>query len=824
MGYGGTVSDTPHGRRFARRGIPLLIAALFAAMAPATGASAVGEPVFTFTGGGWGHSSGMSQYGAYGMAKEGKTYDQILANYYPSSPLADADPALLAAPIWVNLTQEQNPVTFYVRTTGAAPTAFAVTITQGAATIPALQDDMVKVDFFLPDKTCQVTIVAAVTAVATPYPAGPCSIDVTWDGFEDSPTTRLELGTASYARGVLHIRPDNTLNLDVSLEIHVEDYLLGLGEMPAYWGSEANGGMEALKAQVVAARSYALNRVVTRGNPANRTFCWCHLYDTTTDQVYAGWHETSEHALWIAAVQATFGKVLGSNPSHPAGTQYTSSTFGWTETGSDDHWALKPEVRNPNARWSVSFTATALAAKLGMADVTGAQVTGCSSVTGSISQITFIGSGGSLPKSTYSLRSILGLKSQQVINVGSPISGAPPCPGPGLIPSDSPVVTVGPPGAPTALSGLPGSGQVTVSWQAPASNGGAAISDYAVQYRPKGTADWILFPDAVSADLQVVVTGLSNGTPYEFQVAAVNSAGAGGWSAVAESTPVPSVPSAPASLQSTPGSRTVKVSWLAPPDGGVAISDYVVHYRRKGYTSWSLFRDGVSADTHAHVGGLTNGVVYQFRVAAKNGVGAGPWSATTEMRAGVPTQPQSVVPTPGNRQVALSWQAPAANGGASITDYVIQYRRAGNSTWVTFPDGRTSSRHTHVTGLTNGVTYQFRIAAKNARGTGLWSSTLVEATPGTSASTTSTVTQSVPSASLATFLASTTPLRLGSRGDAVYGLQVFLGSQGYQVGTPDGIFGALTELALESFQRTQGLTADGVAGAATRNAVRALTQ
>lgn len=185
----------------------------------------------------------------------------------------------------------------------------------------------------------------------------------------------------------------------------------------------------------------------------------------------------------------------------------------------------------------------------------------------------------------------------------------------------------------------------------------------------------------------------------------------------------------PSAVQSTPGSRTVKVSWLAPSEGKATITDYVIQYRRKGYSTWSLFRDGVGTDTHTHVGGLSNGVVYQFRVAARNSVGTGPWSATSEMRAGVPTQPQTVVATAGSRQVELSWQAPASNSGARITDYVIQYRQEGGTAWVTFPDGRSTNPHTLVTGLSTGVVYQFRIAATNGRGVGAYSP-VIEAAAG----------------------------------------------------------------------------------------------
>ena len=40
---------------------------------------------FVFNGGGWGHQVGMSQYGAYAMARKGFTYDQIIRFYFPGT-------------------------------------------------------------------------------------------------------------------------------------------------------------------------------------------------------------------------------------------------------------------------------------------------------------------------------------------------------------------------------------------------------------------------------------------------------------------------------------------------------------------------------------------------------------------------------------------------------------------------------------------------------------------------------------------------------------------------------------------------------------------
>ncbi|NBW97448.1 MAG: hypothetical protein EBR28_12155, partial [Planctomycetia bacterium] len=86
------------------------------------------------------------------------------------------------------------------------------------------------------------------------------------------------------------------------------------------------------------------------------------------------------------------------------------------------------------------------------------------------------------------------------------------------------------PAAPGVAAGLPGNGRVALTWTAPASNGGAAITDYVVQYSANGGTSWTNFADGTSTATSATVTGLANGTGYTFRVAAVNSAGPGEFS------------------------------------------------------------------------------------------------------------------------------------------------------------------------------------------------------------------------------------------------------------------------------------------------------
>ena len=83
-----------------------------------------------------------------------------------------------------------------------------------------------------------------------------------------------------------------------------------------------------------------------------------------------------------------------------------------------------------------------------------------------------------------------------------------------------------------------------------------------------------------------------------------------------------------------------------------------------------------------------------------------------------PPSPTGLVAVPGDARVTLTWAAPSSNGGAAISDYVVQVSSNNGATWRPFADGVSTATAATVTGLTNGVRYVFRVAAVNAAGTG----------------------------------------------------------------------------------------------------------
>ena len=278
------------------------------------------------------------------------------------------------------------------------------------------------------------------------------------------------------------------------------------------------------------------------------------------------------------------------------------------------------------------------------------------------------------------------------------------------------------PSSPRSVHATSANAAVSLAWTAPSSTGGSAITDYLIQYKRAASTTWTTFHDTVTSARTAKVTGLTNGTAYHFRLAAKNRTGTGSYSAAATQTPA-TVPSAARSLVTTRAASSVVLSWAAPSsNGGAFVIDYTVQVKKSTATTWSTFADAVSTATKATVTGLTNGTAYHFRVAAKNRIGTGTFTSTASQTPvtvpAIPVAPAATSSSLGSAR--LTWAVPV-DGGSPITDYIVQFRLAGASVWSTFADPVTATPGATVTGLVDGTDYQFRVAAKNAAGTGTFS-------------------------------------------------------------------------------------------------------
>jgi hypothetical protein len=157
--------------------------------------------------------------------------------------------------------------------------------------------------------------------------------------------------------------------------------------------------------------------------------------------------------------------------------------------------------------------------------------------------------------------------------------------------------------------------QSVVTWLAPVSTGGAAITGYTVTSSTGGhTCAW------TSGPLSCTVTGLTNGTSYTFSVTARNANGTGSASVASGSVTPSTTPGAPTSVSATNAENTQSVvTWVAPVStGGAAITGYTVTSSTGGHTcTWT------SGPLSCTVTGLSNGTSYTFSVTARNVDGTG---------------------------------------------------------------------------------------------------------------------------------------------------------------------------------------------------------
>jgi uncharacterized protein (TIGR02145 family) len=183
----------------------------------------------------------------------------------------------------------------------------------------------------------------------------------------------------------------------------------------------------------------------------------------------------------------------------------------------------------------------------------------------------------------------------------------------------APCVTVTVPGSPTIVNVVAGNAEATVSFTAPSSTGGSAITSYSVTSTPVGG-------NGTGTGTSIIVTGLSNGTSYTFTVVAANAIGNSVASAASTAvTPLApnTVPGPPTSVVATAGNAEATVSFTAPSStGGSAITSYSVTSTPAGGT-------GSGTGTSIIVTGLANGTSYTFTVVAINVVGSSVASAAS---------------------------------------------------------------------------------------------------------------------------------------------------------------------------------------------------
>lgn len=389
---------------------------------------------FNVSGSGFGHGVGMSQYGAYGMAKNNFQPDQILKYYYQGTEVSGFDFASTytsngAQKSFENIrvsvqgddsimylrfeNNPQNPVT---------PTAPSITVDGISVANVEMNVDytftLTGTSFNLTGGLVNVTGTKAL---------------ITWDnsaalanvnyGVPGSSSWGM-LGTCSttscphrYKYGTFEIfvstpKPGVEVSQDLQAVNELKlatEYLYGLGEMPSSWD------VKALAAQAVAARSYALKKVKAFPN-SDRDDCGCHIFSDTSDQNFVGFSKEyfsygqnwKDGVNW--SVNGTTAPIITFSGEVIAG-HYSSSSGGMTqpavewsgtaypyEVSVDDRWAHIPEVNNPRSSWNVTVDQATLVSRfrnygVAVTDIASIAITG-KYASGGVSELTITDSLG----------------------------------------------------------------------------------------------------------------------------------------------------------------------------------------------------------------------------------------------------------------------------------------------------------------------------------------------------------------------------------------------------------------------------------------------
>lgn len=313
------------------------------------------EDIFAFSGRGYGHGVGMSQYGAKGYAKQGWTYDRILQKYYTGITLSSLTTGNKT--IRVLLADSVGTATFSL---GASYSV--INEATGGTITSAVSGNSIRVTR-LSTGTFQVAKTSGTTTTVIGNYTGPIRLDPGTYG-----TGPLANFGGKRYYGKFKVMASGT-GMKVVNVLSLEVYLRGISEMPSSWPSEA------LKAQSVAARTYAYARLGASGD--------FDVYADVRSQAYEGYEKEADPTYgkyWTGAVAATAGKVATYSGS-PISALYFSSSGGKTENSENVFSTAYPYLRGVSdadsnsdsvydtTGWSCSIARSGLESAIGVSGI-----------------------------------------------------------------------------------------------------------------------------------------------------------------------------------------------------------------------------------------------------------------------------------------------------------------------------------------------------------------------------------------------------------------------------------------------------------------------
>ena len=306
-------------------------------------------------------------------------------------------------------------------------------------------------------------------------------------------------------------------------------------------------------------------------------------------------------------------------------------------------------------------------------------------------------------------------------------------------PSTVTITVAAPPTAPQNLRLADRDSLLRAVWRVPATTNGDILR-YLVEYRQGDTGDWTnwrpgdadVTPSGHCNDegrCSTDITGLTNGQSYQVRVAADNGR-VGAYTGALSATPQASLGQV-GNVRVTVQVQALLVEW----DAVTGADGYLVQWKsgEQRYHDTSRRHEAGGTATSYTIADLTPGTEYQVQVTATRSEGSdGPPSDSVAGTPLAPEQPAQPPTAPRDFRLAdrdsllrAVWRVPATTNG-DILRYLVEYRQGDTGDWTNWRPGDadvTPSGHcndegrcsTDITGLTNGQSYQVRVAADNGR-------------------------------------------------------------------------------------------------------------
>jgi len=369
--------------KFANRLFVLLLLTIF--FSSTAGIAEASNAVFS--GSGWGHGVGFSQYGSRSMADNGWSVERIIEHYFPDTEIRDlktlsSGSTILSEekPLWIGLLQSQSGVSFIVEK-GQVDLCF-----DKSNECPTKANAGEKWRFELTDnEKCYFSRLNDEGSYLPVTEEDECSGSLLLKD-DGSSVVRLPRKGRTYDKGIFRFRMSpNSRKLHLSIQLNIEQYVKGIRELPDSWPGSS------LEAQAIVSRTLGLYRLLDIGSSNTFTIerqnmCFCHLLDNDEEQAYGGLTSEQGHPFWQGRVGGTKGKVITWKGSI-IWARYTPSSGGLTEsnlasegfffpylTSVDDHFSLRSNADNPFANWKKKISQSLIASIFGFSWLTNIEV------------------------------------------------------------------------------------------------------------------------------------------------------------------------------------------------------------------------------------------------------------------------------------------------------------------------------------------------------------------------------------------------------------------------------------------------------------------